>query len=219
VALILIARAAHANDLEAVATAVPACEASRTHCLPIQLHVAADAAGLVVTPEWIAHQLAVANRHFGSLDVAFQLAGTDTLDDSAVHIETRADRNALAARGLPGRVIHLFIVRRLDDIDVKGGILNGVAWRRPGDKRKYVILASNAFERTLAHELGHVFGLPHSSYAVSIMNKTERKEPPVDQRTFADEEIAAMRTALGRLVRDKFVVPLAGRSAAPLKQD
>jgi hypothetical protein len=39
------------------------------------------------------------------------------------------------------------------------------------------------------------------------MNKTERAEPPPDQRVFADEEIVAMRRTLKRLLRDKVIVP------------
>jgi hypothetical protein len=86
-----------------------------------------------------------------------------------------------------------------------------VTWRLPKDRRKYIIVSIQALERTLAHELGHFFGLPHSTYAVSIMNKTERTEPPVDQRTFADEEIAAMRPVLERLLRDKRIVAVPRR--------
>ena len=103
-------------------------------------------------------------------------------------------------------MIHVFLVGELDDIDEDGKKLNGVAWPR-GDGSKFVILARTAMERTLAHELGHVFGLPHSSYAVSIMNKTKRDEPPIEQRTFADEEVAAMKRNVVRLVRKKILVP------------
>ena len=85
-------------------------------------------------------------------------------------------------------------------------IAYGVTWRLPKDSRKFVIVSAQALERTLAHELGHFFGLPHSTYAISIMNKADRAEPPVEQRTFADEEIAAMRPNLERLLRDKVIV-------------
>lgn len=203
---LLLAAPARADEVTDIEKAAPTCEASRKHCFGIQLYVAGDASGLVAKSEWIAAQLAAANRHFAPLDVGFQLAGVDTLGESALHIETRADRNALARGRLGGRVIHVFIVGQLDDVDVEGNIAYGVAWRLPNDKRKFLIVSAQAFERTLAHELGHFFGLPHSTYAVSIMNKTERKQPPVEQRTFADEEISAMRPVLERLLRNKVIV-------------
>lgn len=208
--LCLLVRVARADDADAIAKAVPSCDKDRT-CFAIQLHIAGDDHGLVATAEWVARQLTAANRHFAPLAIGFQLAGVDTLPASAMHIETRADRDALAENHLGGRVIHVFIVGQLDDVDQEGSIAYGVTWRRPNDARKYLIVSVQALERTLAHELGHFFGLPHSTYAVSIMNKTERAEPPVEQRTFADEEITAMRPVLERLLRNKVIVAVPRR--------
>jgi hypothetical protein len=205
--LLALAGTADAGDsAEAIAKAVPSCDKARAHCFALHVHVAGDDHGLVATASWLTAQLAGANRHFTLLDVGFQLAAVDTLPASAMHIESRADRNAVAEDRLGGRLIHVFVVGQLDDVDVEGETRYGVVWRRPKDPRRYIILSVQALERTLAHELGHFFGLPHSTYAVSIMNKTERTEPPVDQRTFASEEIAAMRPILERLVRNKVIV-------------
>ncbi len=206
-AVLLIAQIARADDLEAVRRAVPTCDRERAHCFGIQLHVAADEHGLVAMPDWLAAQLATANRHFERLGVGFQLAGVDELPASAVHIRTRADRDELATDRLGGKLIHVFVVGRLDDVDEKDAIAYGVTWRK--DDRKYLIVSAEALERTLAHELGHFFGLPHSTYAISIMNKSNRTEPPPEQRTFADEEIAEMRRHLARLLRDRVIADLA----------
>ena len=43
------------------------------------------------------------------------------------------------------------------------------------------------------------------------MSKTEREEPPVELRTFADEEIAAMRPVLERLLRGKVIAAVPKR--------
>jgi hypothetical protein len=206
VALGPLAGSARADELEAIQKSAPTCDASRDYCFAIQLHIASSETGLAARADWLEAQLVSANRHFTPLGVGFTLAGVDRMPDNAMHIETRADRNALAVGRLGGRMIHVFIVGQLDDVDVEGRIAYGVTWRLPKDKRKFIIVSAQALERTLAHELGHFFGLPHSTYAVSIMNKTERKEPPVEQRTFADDEIAAMRPVLERLLRGKVIV-------------
>jgi hypothetical protein len=209
--LALLVQTSYADDTATITKAAPACDAERAHCFAIQLHIAADERGMIANAGWVAAQLVGANRHFEPLDIGFQLAGVDALPATAVHIETRADRNALAAGRLTGKLIHVFVVGQLDDVDTEGAIAYGVTWRLPKDRRKYIIVSIQALERTLAHELGHFFWLPHSTYAVSIMNKTERTEPPVDQRTFADEEIAAMRPVLERLLRDKRIVAVPRR--------
>jgi hypothetical protein len=214
VIVLLCARIARGDvdaDLAAIAKAAPVCDAARAHCIGIHLHVAAGERGADATPEWVAAELAAANRHFAPLDVAFQLAGLDALPASAEHVATRADRDALATDRMVGKVIHVFVVGKLDDVDKDGQIAYGVTWRTRRGDRKYVIVSNVALERTLAHELGHFFGLPHSTYAVSIMNKGERADPPPEQRTFADEEIAAMRPVLRRLLRDKVIADVAAR--------
>jgi len=203
------------DDLAALEQAVPTCDAKRTHCFGIAVHVGrgVDGAGHIATTEWIAAQIATANVHFEAVGVGFQLASVDEISGDVTHIATKAERSALAAKGLPGRVIHVYVVGQLDDVDEAGKVINGVTWRK-GD-RKFVIISSKAWTRVLAHELGHVFGLPHSTYAISIMNKTERAEPPQEKRTFADEEIAAMKPAVKRLVSGKVLAPIARAAAKP----
>lgn len=86
----------------------------------------------------------------------------------------------------------------------------GVTWWTTDD-RKLIILLTQAWERTLAHELGHFFGLPHSKYAISIMNKTPREEPPLEERTFHEKELAKMKPPLRQLLRNKTLQNLAGK--------
>jgi len=198
--LATLATLGHAGDpaaIDAIATAAPTCDPARTTCLELQVHVAPSADGLVVAPAWIAGQVGAANRQFAALDVGFQLAGAKVLPEAAAHLRTRTDRSALGVH-VEGRVIHVFVTGQLDNVDDDQPVY-GVTWRK--GERKFVILAANARDLVLAHELGHVFGLPHSTHAISIMNKTKRAAPPVEERRFADEELAAMRTRIARLVR------------------
>ena len=202
-------RADVAEDLTAIRAAVPACDPARVHCIGLQLHIAAGEHGLVATPDWVAEQVATANRHFAAIDVAFQVVGADVLPETAVHVVTRADRDKLAAGRLGGTVVQVFFIGKLEDVDDPGAIVWGVTWHTRKDDHKYVIVSGEAHARTLAHELGHVFGLPHSEYAISIMNKTKRAEPPMEQRTFAEPEVAELRRGLKRLLGDKILADLA----------
>ncbi|HET7500539.1 MAG TPA: matrixin family metalloprotease [Kofleriaceae bacterium] len=202
------ARADVDADLATLVAGLPPCDAGRAHCFGIRLHVTVTEQGGIAAQDWLAGQLASANRQFAALDVGFQVVGVDALPVSAAHIATTADRDELAAGRLGGGVIHVFIVGQLDDIDRDGQVIRGVTWHLRDDDRKYILVSTAAPERVLAHELGHFFGLPHSRYAISIMNKRERKSPPPEDRRFADEEIAAMRPALARLVRGKVISEL-----------
>jgi hypothetical protein len=196
----MMASTAYASSaVEGLRDAVPACEAARAYCFQLRLHVAVGDAGAIASAGWVRAQVATANRHFTPVDVGFEVASVNELPASTLRIATRKDRDALGAR-IRGAVIDVFVVDQLDDVDDPGELIRGVAWRR-GD-RKFVILSALALERTLAHELGHVFGLPHSTYAISIMNKTSREEPAPDQRRFADPELAKMKPVIRKLVRD-----------------
>jgi len=208
---IVTAGVARATPLDDVVAPAPGCD-SHTRCIGLAFHVAVTDAGPVATAAWTATQLAAANRHFEKLDVGFRIVSVDALPASAARIEDRQERNSLARR-VTGRVIHVFVTGQLDDIDRAGEVAYGVTWRTRGDTR-FVIVSTQAWERTLAHELGHVFGLPHSTYAISIMNKSERAQPPMDQRTFADQEIAKMRPRIAWLLRSKTLIDATPKPAS-----
>ena len=197
----MASQAEAAPELDSLIQKAPGCDAKRARCFQLALHVAVGDAGPVATADWITAQVTGANRHFEPLDTEFRIVSIDALPASALRVEDRKERDSFAAIA-KGRIIHVFVTGRLDDVDIPGNEIFGVAWRSKTNV-KLVILSTQAWERTLAHELGHVFGLPHSTYAISIMNKTERKDPPVEQRTFAPEEIKAMKPRIAWLVRSK----------------
>jgi matrixin len=181
----------------------PRCEATRATCFGLAVHVADGASA---TATWLAQQVAGANQQFAPLSVGFQIESIDGVPAAFARVRDRSQRDALGEK-IGGDVVHVFVTGRLDDIDIPGGVIRGVTWRHDG--RKFVILSTVAFPRVLAHELGHVFGLPHSTYTISIMNKTERSDPPPDQRRFADPELAIMRKRVAELVREKLLANLA----------
>ncbi|CAN5863056.1 hypothetical protein BH11MYX3_BH11MYX3_24540 [soil metagenome] len=203
-----IAAADDAADLDAIVKAAPHCDPARAHCFALRLHVArTEDGGAVVEPAWIAAQIAMANHHFEPIETSFQVAGVDFLPADAARVEDRAERSAFASR-TGGTVIDVFFTGYLADVDKPGAFIRGVTWHI-GEERRLIILSAVAPERTLAHELGHFFGLPHSKYAISIMNKTPRDEPPPEERRFSDEEIVKLKAQLPRLVRAKLIAPVA----------
>lgn len=223
--LVLAAAAGEAGagevDLEALARAAPPCDRARARCIGIKLHVAVGAQGPVASADWVARQLAQANRHFAAIDVGFQIMAVAALPEAAARIEDAGARSRLG-KHVAGTVIDVFVTAQLDDIDVPGGVIRGVAW--PVGAKKLVILSTIAPDRVLAHELGHVFGLPHSSYPISLMNKAPREQPPPEQRTFHPDELAVMRARLARMLRTRLIahvapiqVPVNGPISAPLK--
>lgn len=205
----LIAGTAHAQppELAAMIATAPACDAARTTCIGLRLHVPVTDAGPIAKAAWIERQLASANEHFAKIDVGFQLIGVEPLPASAERVEDRAERTSFGKR-TKGRVIDVFLTGHLDDIDKAGAMAWGVTWWVSGDK-KLVIVSTQAKERTLAHELGHVFGLPHSTYPISIMNKTKRDAPPLEERTFHDEELAKMKRRMRALIKNRTLQNLA----------
>ncbi len=209
------AAADDASEADAIEQVAPHCEPARAHCFALRLHVARSEDGTtVVEPGWIAAQIAMANHQFEPLDTSFQIAGVDFLPPPAARIEDRAERSSFA-KLTRGTVIDVFFTGYLADVDIPGAFIRGVTWHI-GEDRRLIILSAVAAERTLAHELGHFFGLPHSAYAVSIMNKAPRDEPPVEQRRFADEEIAKLKLGLVHLVRAKLIAEVApGAVSAP----
>jgi hypothetical protein len=196
-------------DLPSLIATAPACDAARATCIGLRLHVPITDAGPIAQADWVARQLASANKHFEPLDVGFQIVGIEPLPASADRVEDKLERQSFAPL-IKGRVIDIFVTGYLDDIDKPDAMIYGVTWWTTGD-RKYIILSTQAWERTLAHELGHVFGLPHSKFAISIMNKTPREEPPIEERTFHDKELAKMKPRLRELIKNKTLENLASK--------
>ncbi len=188
-------------DLEAVATPCPAAVAL---CLGMIVHIApGTAGGLAQGPDWLAAQVATANRLFAPLDVGFTIAGVRGLAARDSQIITRAERNRLGRGRITGGVIHVFVVERLGNVDDSGKEINGVHWRRGG--KRWIILAAKAWDLTLGHEIGHFFDLPHSEVAASIMNTTWRLAPMPLERVFQPDELDRMRARLRRMLRARFL--------------
>jgi Matrixin len=202
-----VAKGAPQTAEEVLRAAVPVCPAADV-CFGLRVRVATEDGAPVVSPVWLAESFAVANQLFAPVGIAFQLDALMVNGDMTARVDGAKARDTLVL-GIPAApVIDAMLVRELIDLEEPRPIF-GVHWRvSSARKRRFVIVSSAASTRVLAHELGHYFGLPHSAYAVSIMNKTPRAEPPPEQRRFADEELPILRRTAREIQKRRELAPV-----------
>jgi hypothetical protein len=171
--------------------------------LPLDLSVAPEAGKPVRDDAWIDAQIAEAERLFGPLGVHFRKAAQRPLADKYARLETRKDRDALAAERHKG-VINVFLVASLRDVDDPRLYRMGVHWHHQVEKRKhFIIVSGDALPTTLAHELGHYFGNPHTSVVNNLMSYNRN-----GAEVFLDDKQASRIRTFARLyVRSGELVP------------
>lgn len=126
---------------------------------------------------WIEAQIASANTIFAPAEVAFRIVEVrpPLSPDARASVADRAARDrlgrAVELRGGEPRCVYVFLTEQLVDVDDPTRELSGVHWRVRTDRRThYVILSKRARSSTLAHELGHYFGNPHSPTPNNVMS-------------------------------------------------
>jgi hypothetical protein len=175
---------------------------SQTTLTPVAVVVHADSADR----EWIDAQLAQASSLFAPADVAFEIVEVraSPRGSSLASIDDRAARDALGSRVVTSRAgeptrVNVFLTERLVDVDDPPNERMGVHWRRRRSRRlHYVIVSLRAWPTTLAHELGHYFGNPHSSTPNNLMSyDRDGTTPPF----FDPAQLARIRSHARRYTR------------------
>jgi hypothetical protein len=189
--------------IEAFVAGSPRCPEAARWCFELALHVVEEGGQSVRTPQWVAEQVSEANRLFAGIDVGFRVGSAEPVGAEFADVQTRMDRDRLGRKEHTLGVVHVFVVRRLADVDVEGEVIRGVHWRdRAETSRRWIIISSIASPLVLAHELGHFFGLPHTRHRQSIMNKSPHSDPPWHLRGFPDEEQEIMARRRDEMIAD-----------------
>lgn len=205
--LMLLAPVPADSPVAALVDATPRCAEAVTHCFGIHLHIVETEAGLVQDLAWVTAQIEQAQRHFALIDTSFEIVAADTLPAAELEIDDRDERDALGHARFTRGVVHVFVVGRLADVDIAGNQIRGVHWRERADRtHRWVILSKIAGSLVLPHELGHFFGLPHSTHDISLMNKTVRLTPLVSELTFAEPEVLRMRKHRDRMLGSRMLI-------------
>ncbi|MBW2523315.1 MAG: hypothetical protein JRI23_04040 [Deltaproteobacteria bacterium] len=157
----------------------------------------------VVSDRWVTRQVAEAIRLMAPQGITIRKVAQRKLDPRFAALETPEDRDAVSAEVEP-KVINVFIVRSLRDIHRTERFIMGVRWRlRRNLAKDYVILSTKALPTTLAHELGHYLGNPHSPVDNNIMSY-QRSDPSAVRFDRAQgvrmRQIARRNLRIGRLI-------------------
>lgn len=164
-------RALVAALLAIVLAAFPSSARAEERTFGVAFHVAEPEGVPVRDDAWIDAQLAEAERLFGPEGVHFRwvVRTIGKPGKGRVDVETREDRDAFAD-GLEPRLVNVFVVRSLMDVDEPGRVRRGVTWTQRKDRRRYIVLSSIAMPSVLAHELGHFFGNGHTTVIDNLMS-------------------------------------------------
>ena len=173
--------------------------ADREPVFPIDVAVTSDESGAVVDRAWIDAEMVVAERIFGALGAHVRINHVHNIGTDLARIEDPRMRDRFAPF-VTSREIQVFVVRSLRDNEQVGVYRNGVTWdSRTTPSRRFIILAATAAQSSLAHELGHFFGIqPHSNVKNNLMSY-DREDPLVfldaSQQAIVKNTARALRTA------------------------
>jgi hypothetical protein len=147
--------------------------------IPITVHVARDA--YESAPRRVQRWVDRANAALESYGIRVYVRALRYLPDGYEAVTRWRERRELAQYAPSDGTIHVFAIEELDRprrVQVRRRV-RGLHWRYRGLNRKlrqreYLVVTRSAPLTTLAHEIGHMFGLRHSNYADNIMCSCRR---------------------------------------------
>ncbi len=149
--------------------------------IPLTVHVATERGAPVVKDEQIIASVRRANRALAPYNLRVGVVRTRKMSPGHTVVDGESDRLELARRAAHDGTLHVFFVNRVrmhenDDADAR---LSGLHWRYAGmrsqmHRREFLVVAEDAPNTTLAHEVGHALGLGHHKSYENIMCSCRR---------------------------------------------
>ena len=153
----------------------------RTIQVPLTLHIVADQGGTLVSVHRVARWIERANAALYPHGIEVSVRALRVLPAGFQEVTRWRDRRDLARFSPQDGTVHVFVVDRLDLYSVRPERrrVRGMHWRYRGfnrdlARREYVVVTDDAPNTTLAHELGHLFGLRHDTGAKNLMCSCRR---------------------------------------------
>jgi len=167
-----------------------------TITIPLTVHLAASEEHPAATMRRLERGLAETNAAMKPYGLRVKVRELRRMPEGYGSITRRRDRRRIAGYAPPDGSVHVFMV---DTLELRGGrrgdrSVRGLHWRYRGilrrfRQREYVVVSSDAPSTTLAHELGHRFGLNHSEAEENLMCSCRRGP----RQIFTREQGATLR--------------------------
>ncbi|MEZ4453174.1 MAG: hypothetical protein R3B09_27175 [Nannocystaceae bacterium] len=149
--------------------------------VPLTIHIAAAGEDPVATMRRLQQAIDRANEALRPYEIEVTIREIRVMPTGFDSITRRRDRRRIAHYAPVDGSVHVFMV---DTLELRSGrrgdrSVRGLHWRYRGVLRRlrlreYVVVGSDAPATTLVHEIGHLFGLPHSVSDENLMCSCRR---------------------------------------------
>jgi hypothetical protein len=154
--------------------------------VPLTIHFATLAGEQVVSHASMQQSLRRANLALAAFGVRLYVRAFEVLPEGYSSVTESDERIRLAELSRRDGTVHVFFVDRVTLFNARrtDGRVSGMHWRYHGltsdlRRREYVVVAGDAPDTTLVHELGHTFGLDHETEPENLMCSCRRSDLPV----------------------------------------